>query len=194
MAFSLPKSGTAPTCWAYRSDQSVWVVQCNHSQLPGLCTDVSACWGCAGSTALATYLLPRRSHLCRKSCFCSHSPFPKYSLDLLHKYRTCSVLETPWQCWFAVLKACSMCIPSSSWGLETEVFKSDQDPFWLLWWLLNLWLACSSLCLKLTPASFEFSNKFSSLGLLLAIQVPKWWQCGYLLPSDLQEGSTYLKP
>lgn len=105
--------------------------------------------------------------MCRKHCTCPvpaaqalaplqeilllfPSPFPSpYTLDLLHKHRTCySVLETPWQCW---LKTCSMCKPTSGWGLKCSSLTrvlSDCSGYFLIWdflahhcvwsWPLNL--------------------------------------------------------
>lgn len=137
---------------------------------------------CCSEQALRAHRIVHRwvavLRMCRKRCTCHvpaaqvlipaqeilllfTAPFPSpYTLDLLHKKRTCSVLETPGNVVFAVLRACSRCVPTSGWGPETEVSRSNQGLFWLLWWLFNLGLACSSLCLKLTLSSFKFSSKF----------------------------------
>lgn len=76
--------GTAPTRWAYRSDQSVCVVQCSHSELTGLCMDGLACWG-------YLYLLPG-VRIFTGNPASLHIPFP-FSLHIgfTAQYRTCSL-------------------------------------------------------------------------------------------------------
>lgn len=145
------------------------------------------CRGRAGSTALSAYVLPVRSHLCSKFIASVHIPFP-FSLHIGF-IPWVQNMFCIWNVGFAVLKAPSTCKPTSDWQLWTEVCKSSQGPFWLQWCHVNLGLTRPPQCLKLTPSSFKFSNKFSSLVLLLAIQVAKWCQHSCLLHSDLEKGS-----
>lgn len=194
MSSSLAKPGTAPTCWTYRSAQSVCFVQCSHSELTGLCRDGLVCWGCAGSTALPCTCCPG-AHIFAGNPAPVHIPFP-FSLhtgfiaqiqEMFCTRNALAVLgflcSNPAECVYPLLPG--------DWRLRcsspTRVCSDSCGDF-LIWDLL------AHHCLKLTPSSFKFSNKFSSLGLLFVIQVPKWWQHGYLLPSDLQEGSRYLAP
>ena len=194
MSSSVAKPGAAPACWTSRNYQRMRVVYCSHLVLTCLCTDGLACCGCAEDVQEALCWLcmccPRVVTFAVSSLPLFTSPFPSpCTWDLLHECRTYSVSEMPWQCWICCAQSPQRVRSASDWELWTEVCKSGQGPFWLLWCLVNLGLTHSPQCLKLTPSSFKFSSEFSSSVLLLAIQVAKWWQCSYLLPSDFEEGS-----
>lgn len=188
MSSSLVKPGTAPAemtraCMLYTA-----ATQCSHA--------------CAWMGWCAAVVL----RACRKHCACCitccpcvltfavnssplfTSPFPSpYTLDILHESRTCSVSEMPWQCW--------ICCTQSPQHVHTNFWLGTMDRSmqvqtgWLLWCLVNLGVTHSPQCLKLTPSSFKFSSKFSSLVLLLAIQVAKWWMAMQLSIAQWLGGS-----